>query len=60
MAKDKDMTAEDIFALVSSYMNDEHVAFVKKHIKRQNLRMRDNLEVRVKRILSIQYKSLVF
>ncbi|MDS9471295.1 bifunctional (p)ppGpp synthetase/guanosine-3',5'-bis(diphosphate) 3'-pyrophosphohydrolase [Sporosarcina pasteurii] len=30
MAKDKDMTAEDIFTLVSSYMNDEHVDFVKK------------------------------
>lgn len=30
MAKNRDMTAEDIFALVSSYMNEEHVAFVKK------------------------------
>ena len=30
MAKDRDMTAEDIFTLVSSYMNDDHVAFVKK------------------------------
>lgn len=33
MAKDKDMTAEDIFTIVSSYMNDEHVAFVKKAYK---------------------------
>ncbi len=30
MAKNRDMTAEDIFALVSSYMNEEHVAFVEK------------------------------
>lgn len=30
MAKDRDMTAEDIFTLVSSYMNDDHVAFVRK------------------------------
>ena len=30
MAKNSDMTAEDIFVLVSSYMNEEHVAFVKK------------------------------
>lgn len=30
MAKDRDMTADDIFTLVSSYMNDDHVAFVKK------------------------------
>lgn len=30
MVKDKNLTAEDIFSLVSSYMNDEHVAFVKK------------------------------
>lgn len=30
MSKDKNLTAEDIFSLVSSYMNEEHVAFVKK------------------------------
>ena len=30
MAKNRDLTAEDIFALVSSYMNVEHVEFVKK------------------------------
>ena len=30
MAKDRDMTAEEIFELVSSYMNEEHVDFVKK------------------------------
>lgn len=30
MAKDRDMTAEDIFELVSAYMNEEHVNFVKK------------------------------
>jgi GTP diphosphokinase / guanosine-3',5'-bis(diphosphate) 3'-diphosphatase len=30
MAKDRDMTAEEIFELVSSYMNEEHVNFVKK------------------------------
>ena len=30
MAKDRDMTAEEIFELVSLYMNEEHVNFVKK------------------------------
>ncbi|REB07204.1 bifunctional (p)ppGpp synthetase/guanosine-3',5'-bis(diphosphate) 3'-pyrophosphohydrolase [Sporosarcina sp. BI001-red] len=30
MAKHQDLTAEDIFELVGSYMNDEHVAFVEK------------------------------
>ena len=30
MAKNRDMTADDIFELVSSYMNEEHVEFVKK------------------------------
>jgi GTP diphosphokinase / guanosine-3',5'-bis(diphosphate) 3'-diphosphatase len=30
MAKNRDMTAEEIFTLVASYMNEEHVAFVKK------------------------------
>jgi len=30
MAKNQDMTAEDLFELVSSYMNEEHVEFVKK------------------------------
>ncbi|CAM3112452.1 bifunctional (p)ppGpp synthetase/guanosine-3',5'-bis(diphosphate) 3'-pyrophosphohydrolase [Filibacter tadaridae] len=30
MAKNRDMTAEDIFARVGSYMNEEHVAFVVK------------------------------
>lgn len=30
MAKNSDMTAEDIFTLVSAYMNEAHVAFVKK------------------------------
>ena len=30
MAIDRDMTAEDIFEIVSSYMNEEHVDFVKK------------------------------
>ena len=30
MAKNRSMTAEDIFALVSGYMNEEHVEFVKK------------------------------
>ena len=30
MAKNRDMTAEDIFAIVASYMNGQHVAFVKK------------------------------
>lgn len=30
MAKDRDVTAEDIFKRVSSYMNNDHVAFVKK------------------------------
>ena len=30
MAKNRDMTAEEIFSLVASYMNAEHVEFVKK------------------------------
>ena len=30
MAKNRDMTAEEIFSLVASYMNAEHVDFVKK------------------------------
>ncbi|MFS0689833.1 bifunctional (p)ppGpp synthetase/guanosine-3',5'-bis(diphosphate) 3'-pyrophosphohydrolase [Sporosarcina sp. 179-K 8C2 HS] len=30
MAKNRDMTAEDIFEIVASYMNEQHVAFVKK------------------------------
>ena len=30
MAKNRDMTAEEIFTLVASYMNEEHVAIVKK------------------------------
>ncbi|MFD1207007.1 RelA/SpoT family protein [Sporosarcina contaminans] len=30
MAKNRDMTADDIFQIVASYMNDKHVAFVKK------------------------------
>lgn len=30
MAKNRDMTAEEIFSLVSSYMNAEHVEFIKK------------------------------
>ncbi|WP_342505281.1 bifunctional (p)ppGpp synthetase/guanosine-3',5'-bis(diphosphate) 3'-pyrophosphohydrolase [Sporosarcina sp. FSL K6-2383] len=30
MAKNRDMTAEEIFSVVASYMNDEHVEFVKK------------------------------
>ncbi|GEL04962.1 RelA/SpoT family protein [Rummeliibacillus stabekisii] len=30
MAKDQVMTVEEVFAILSSYMNDEHVAFVKK------------------------------
>jgi len=30
MAKEQILTPEDVFALVKSYMNDEHVAFVKK------------------------------
>ncbi|MCZ2259442.1 RelA/SpoT family protein [Sporosarcina sp. G11-34] len=30
MAKNRSMTAEDIFALVAGYMNEEHVEFVKK------------------------------
>lgn len=30
MAKNRDMTAEDIFEIVASYMNGQHVAFVKK------------------------------
>jgi guanosine-3',5'-bis(diphosphate) 3'-pyrophosphohydrolase len=30
MAINRDMTAEEIFTLVASYMNEEHVAFVKK------------------------------
>ncbi len=30
MAKNRDMTAEEIFTIVASYMNEEHVAFVKK------------------------------
>lgn len=30
MAKNKDMTAEDIFTIVSSYMNAENVTFIKK------------------------------
>ncbi len=30
MAKNRDMTAEEIFSLVASYMNEEHVEFVKK------------------------------
>ena len=33
MAKDRDMTAEEIFELVSLYMNEEHVNFVKKAYK---------------------------
>ncbi|MEK5039065.1 RelA/SpoT family protein [Sporosarcina sp. FSL K6-3457] len=30
MAKNRDMTAEEIFSFVASYMNEEHVEFVKK------------------------------
>ncbi|GEN82370.1 GTP pyrophosphokinase [Sporosarcina luteola] len=30
MAKNRDMTAEEIFELVASYMNEKHVAFVEK------------------------------
>lgn len=30
MAKNRDMTADDIFELIASYMNEKHVAFVKK------------------------------
>ncbi|MFL0506659.1 RelA/SpoT family protein [Ureibacillus sp. 179-F W5.1 NHS] len=30
MAKEQILTPEDVFALVKTYMNDEHVAFVKK------------------------------
>lgn len=30
MAKNRDMTAEEIFEIVASYMNEQHVAFVKK------------------------------
>ncbi|WP_342511157.1 bifunctional (p)ppGpp synthetase/guanosine-3',5'-bis(diphosphate) 3'-pyrophosphohydrolase [Sporosarcina sp. FSL K6-1522] len=30
MAKNRDMTAEELFALIGSYMNEEHVAFVQK------------------------------
>ncbi|QCR33002.1 bifunctional (p)ppGpp synthetase/guanosine-3',5'-bis(diphosphate) 3'-pyrophosphohydrolase [Lysinibacillus sp. SGAir0095] len=30
MAKEQILTPEDVFALVKAYMNDEHVAFVKK------------------------------
>ena len=30
MVKDRDLTSEDIYVLVSSYMNEEHVNFVKK------------------------------
>lgn len=30
MAKDQVMTVEDVFAILTSYMNDEHVQFVKK------------------------------
>ncbi|MFC5603993.1 RelA/SpoT family protein [Sporosarcina koreensis] len=30
MAKNRDMTAEDIFEIVATYMNEQHVAFVKK------------------------------
>ncbi|KXH87349.1 bifunctional (p)ppGpp synthetase/guanosine-3',5'-bis(diphosphate) 3'-pyrophosphohydrolase [Sporosarcina sp. HYO08] len=30
MAKNRDMMAEDIFKIVATYMNDQHVAFVRK------------------------------
>ncbi|MCG3089219.1 RelA/SpoT family protein [Sporosarcina cyprini] len=30
MAKNRDMSAEEIFELIGSYMNEQHVAFVKK------------------------------
>lgn len=30
MAKNRDMTVEELFELIGSYMNEEHVAFVKK------------------------------
>lgn len=33
MAKDRDMTAEEIFEIISLYMNEEHVNFVKKAYK---------------------------
>ncbi|WP_432358444.1 RelA/SpoT family protein [Sporosarcina sp. UB5] len=33
MAKNRDMTAEEIFEIVASYMNGQHVAFVKKAYK---------------------------
>ena len=32
MAKNRGMTAEDIFALVASYMNEEHVKVRQKSI----------------------------
>lgn len=30
MAKDQVMTVEEVFSILTSYMNEEHVAFVKK------------------------------
>lgn len=60
MAKNKDMTAEDIFAIVSSYMNAENVTFIKKHMKLLNLHTRDNLEVQAKHILSTLFKLQAF
>ena len=35
MAKNRDMTAEEIFALVASYMNEEHVRSSKKHMRQR-------------------------
>ena len=60
MAKNRDMTAEEIFALVASYMNEEHVSSSKKHMRLRNLPMRDSSEVQVRRIFFILSKLRVF
>ena len=51
MPKNKNYSAGEVIALTSTYMNSEHVAFVKKLANTRPRHMRVNLENLVKNIL---------
>ncbi len=60
MAKEQNLTAEQVIDMASHYMNQEHLALVKKRMNLRAILIKSNFVNQVSRILFIQFKLPAF
>lgn len=60
MAKEQNLTAEQVIDMASHYMNQEHLALVKMRMNLRAILIKSNFVNQVSRILFIQFKLPAF